>query len=123
MPSHQAVCLAAAIGAPYDVAPADPGGYPPKKETETVALLESMKKGIGKYVMIVLASFYSPLRGLGHRRYGRGHFKPNEVATVGGTKITNANSRISSAAKWIVRAQVGNIDAERRATWGLRMRR
>ena len=40
-------------------------------------LLESMKKGIGKYVMIVLASLPdSQLRGLGHRRYGRGHFKP-----------------------------------------------
>ena len=84
-------------------------------------LLESMKKGIGKYVMIVLAS----LLILSFAVWGIGDMagvisNPNEVATVGGTKITQREFQDQFRREMDrIRAQVGNIDAEQARDLGV----
>ena len=84
-------------------------------------LLESMKKGIGKYVMIVLAS----LLILSFAVWGIGDMagvisNPNEVATVGGTKITQREFQDQFRREINrIRARVGNIDAEQARDLGV----
>ncbi len=84
-------------------------------------LLESMKKGIGKYVMIVLAS----LLILSFAVWGIGDMagvisNPNEVATVGGTKITQREFQDQFRREMNrIRARVGNIDAEQARDLGV----
>lgn len=84
-------------------------------------LLESMKKGVGKYVMIFLAS----LLILSFAVWGIGDMagvisNPNEVATVGGTKITQREFQDQFRREMDrIRARVGNIDAEQARNLGV----
>ena len=84
-------------------------------------LLESMKKGVGKYVMIVLAS----LLILSFAVWGIGDMagvisNPNEVATVGSTKITQREFQEQFRREMDrIRARVGNIDAEQARNLGV----
>ncbi|MGB0630401.1 MAG: peptidyl-prolyl cis-trans isomerase [Alphaproteobacteria bacterium] len=84
-------------------------------------LLESMKKGIGKYVMIVLAS----LLILSFAVWGIGDMagvisNPNEVATVGSTKITQREFQDQFRREMDrIRARIGNIDAEQARNLGV----
>ena len=84
-------------------------------------LLEGMKKGIGKYVMIVLAS----LLILSFAVWGVGDMvgvisNPDEVATVGGTKITQREFQEQFRREMDrIRARVGNIDAQQARNLGV----
>ncbi|MEE2997477.1 MAG: peptidyl-prolyl cis-trans isomerase [Pseudomonadota bacterium] len=120
--SMTSVCLAADMVDPYDaprfnlhIAPTEP------KRDENGMLLESMKKGIGKYVMIVLAS----LLILSFAVWGLGDMagvisNPNEIATVGKTKITQREFQAQFRREMDrIRAQVGNIDSEQARNFGV----
>ena len=84
-------------------------------------LLESMKKGVGKYVMIFLAS----LLILSFAVWGIGDMagvisNPNEVATVGGTKITQREFQEQFRREMDrIRTRVANIDAEQARNLGV----
>jgi len=84
-------------------------------------LLESMKKGIGKYVMIVLAS----LLILSFAVWGIGDMagvisNPNEVATVGDTKITQREFQEQFRSEMErIRGRVGNIDVDQARKLGV----
>ena len=84
-------------------------------------LLESMKKGIGKYVMIVLAS----LLILSFAVWGLGDMagvisNSNEIATVGETKITQREFQAQFRREMDrIRARVGNIDSEQARNFGV----
>ncbi len=84
-------------------------------------LLESMKKGIGKYVMIVLAS----LLILSFAVWGIGDMagvisNPNEVATVGDTKVTQREFQEQFRREMErIRGRVSNIDAEQARNLGV----
>ena len=77
-------------------------------------LLESMKKGVGKYVMIVLAS----LLILSFAVWGVGDMvgvisNPDEVATVGDTKITQRQFQKRYRQQLNeIRSRIGNIDSK-----------
>ncbi|PPR11592.1 MAG: Peptidyl-prolyl cis-trans isomerase D [Alphaproteobacteria bacterium MarineAlpha11_Bin1] len=84
-------------------------------------LLESMKKGIGKYVMIVLAS----LLILSFAVWGIGDMagvisNPDEIAIVGETKITQREFQDQFRREMErIRSRVGNINAEQARNIGL----
>ena len=84
-------------------------------------LLESMKKGVGKYVMIFLAS----LLILSFAVWGIGDMagvisNPDEIATVGGTKITQREFQEQFRREMDrIRTRVGNIDAEQARNLGV----
>ena len=84
-------------------------------------LLESMKKGVGKYVMIVLAS----LLILSFAVWGVGDMvgvisNPDEVATVGDTKITQRQFQKRYRQQLNeIRSRIGNIDSKQAQKLGL----
>ncbi|MEE2662187.1 MAG: SurA N-terminal domain-containing protein [Pseudomonadota bacterium] len=84
-------------------------------------LLESMKKGVGKYVMILLAS----LLILSFAVWGVGDMvgvisNPDEVATVGDTKITQRQFQIKYRQQLNeIRSRIGNINSKQARNLGL----
>ena len=84
-------------------------------------LLESMKKGVGKYVMIVLAS----LLILSFAVWGVGDMvgvisNPDEVATVGDTKITQRQFQKRYRQQLNeIRSRIGNINSKQAQNLGL----
>ena len=84
-------------------------------------LLESMKKGVGKYVMILLAS----LLILSFAVWGVGDMvgvisNPDEVATVGDTKITQRQFQKKYRQQLNeIRARIGNINSKQARDLGL----
>ena len=84
-------------------------------------LLESMKKGVGKYVMILLAS----LLILSFAVWGVGDMvgvisNPDEVATVGDTKITQRQFQKRYRQQLNeIRTRIGNIDSQQARNMGL----
>ena len=84
-------------------------------------LLESMKKGIGKYVMIVLAS----LLILSFAVWGIGDMagvtsNSNKVATVGDTEISQREFQDQFRREMDrLRSKLGNIDAEQARSLGI----
>ena len=80
-----------------------------------------MKKGVGKYVMIVLAS----LLILSFAVWGVGDMvgvisNPDEVATVGDTKITQRQFQKRYRQQLNeIRSRIGNIDSEQAQKLGL----
>ncbi|MEC9206659.1 MAG: SurA N-terminal domain-containing protein, partial [Pseudomonadota bacterium] len=84
-------------------------------------LLESMKKGIGKYVMIVLAS----LLILSFAVWGIGDMagvtsNSNKIATVGDTEISQREFQDQFRREMDrLRSKLGNIDAEQARSLGI----